>query len=330
MAIKAPRPRDLSTSEDALNTNPPPAELSGHHTTIYGGIGGPGGPGPGGGPGGIGGGPIVPIVGSHISNMTVHGDATNSPSDTREKLEKWLSPVKVAISQHDAAQKRHPNTGLWLFKRMEFMEWIYARNSLLWLEGISGSGKTVLSSTIIATLRSRAEPLAYFYFDTNNSEQRTVTQLLRLLVWQISARGPSLDTILNKLWRFYSDGQDLPTDTALISDALIPILKEFTEPVYIVLDALDECSERDRLLTTITTILDADLPNVHLLLTTRPEVPLSGTKLAKRGVLLSLQDFTRQDIESYLTKQLSDFEFSWSVEREGEIKESLLDRGSGM
>ncbi|KAF7363214.1 HET-domain-containing protein [Mycena venus] len=349
MPIKPSRVRDLSTGEDALNANPPPAELSGHHTTIYGGIGGPGGHGDVvGGAGGKGDGPHVPIFCPEISNMTVHGDVINhSASGTREKLEKWLSPAKVGISQHDAAQKRHSNTGLWLFERMEFMEWIYARNSLLWLEGISGSGKTVLryfrlllyfdgglsiprhSSTIIATLRARAEPLAYFYFDTNNSEQRTVTQLLRSLVWQISAQGPSPDTILDKLWRC-SYGQDLPTDTVLISDALIPILKEFTEPVYIVLDALDECSERDRLLTTIITILDADLPNLHLLLTSRPEVPRTSTNLPKHAVLLSLQDFTRQDIKSYLTMQLSDLEFGWSVERQGDIKNRLLDRGSGM
>ncbi|KAJ7843984.1 ankyrin repeat-containing domain protein [Mycena olivaceomarginata] len=115
-----------------------------------------------------------------------------------------------------------------------------------------------------------------------------------------------------------------------MSQALIPILKEFTKPVYIVLDALDECSEQDQLVKMVAIILDADLPNVHLLLTSRPEVPWSSTSLAKRAVLLSLQHFTRQDIESYLTKQLSDFEFSWSVKREREIKKSLLDRGGGM
>ncbi|KAJ7889167.1 hypothetical protein B0H14DRAFT_3712547 [Mycena olivaceomarginata] len=232
-AFNASLPTDLSTSEDALNTNSPPAELSEHHTTIYGGIGGRGGHGGVvGGAGGKGEGPHVTVFRPQNSYMTVHGDVTNSPSDTREKLEKWLAPAKVAISQHDAAQKRHPNTGLWLFKRMEFIEWIYAPNSLLWLEGISGSGKTVLSSTIIDKLRARAEPLAFFYFDTNNSEQCTVTQLLRSQVSQLSDQGPSPDQILDALWSSYSGGRLLPSDAELMSQALIPILKEFTKPVY--------------------------------------------------------------------------------------------------
>ncbi|KAJ7928714.1 ankyrin repeat-containing domain protein [Mycena leptocephala] len=299
--------------------------------SIHGGKGGPGGPGAVGGPGGIGEGPRVTVFRPQISNMTVHSDVTNhSPSDTRKKLDKWLSPVKVATSQQDAANKRHPKTGLWLLERTEFIQWIYARNSFLWLEGISGSGKTVLSSTIIDTLRARAEPLAFFYFDTNNSEQRKVTQLLCSLVSQLSARGPSPDTILDTLWSSYSGGQLLPPDSVLISEALIPILKEFTEPVYIVLDALDECSQWDHLLTMITTILDVNLPNVHLLLTSRPEVPRSSTKLAKCAVLVSLQDRNHQDIESYLTKQLSDFDYGWSAERQAAIRKSLLKRGSGM
>jgi hypothetical protein len=186
------------------------------------------------------------------------------------------------------------------------------------------------SSTIIDTLRARAEPLAFFYFDTNNSGQREVTQLLRSLVSQLSGQGPSPDKILDALWSSYSGGRLLPSDAELMSQALIPILMEFTEPVYIVLDALDECSEQDQLVKMIATMLDADLPNVHLLLTSRPEVPRSSTDLAHHAVLVSLQGCTDQDIESYLTKQLSDFDYGWSVERQGEIKESLLDRGSGM
>src|ERR1700761_1712608 len=192
-----------------------------------------------------------------------------------------------------------------------------------------GSASLRCSSTIIDTLRGRAEPLAFFYFDTNNLEQLKVTQLLCSLVSQLSGQGPSPDKILDALWSSYSDGRLLPPDSELLSQALIPILKEFAKPVYIVLDALDESPERDYLLTTITAILDADLPNVHLLLTSRPEVPRS-TALAQRAISISLEDNTHQDIESYLNKQLSNFDFGRSLEQQGKIKDSLLHRGSGM
>ncbi|KAJ7050623.1 hypothetical protein C8F01DRAFT_1177644 [Mycena amicta] len=105
---------------------------------------------------------------------------------TRTKLREWLKPAGVGRSQSDAANKRHPNTGNWFINGAELAEWINTPGAFVWLEGISGSGKTVLSSTTIETLRVRGVPKAFFYFDTNNREQQTVTQLLCSLVDQLS------------------------------------------------------------------------------------------------------------------------------------------------
>ncbi|KAJ7087481.1 ankyrin repeat-containing domain protein [Mycena epipterygia] len=182
------------------------------------------------------------------------------------------------------------------------------------------------SSTVIDTLHSREEPLAFFYFDTNNSGQCTVTQLLYSLVSQLSVQAPSADRTLSGLWSSYASGQHLPSDSALISKALIPILKEFTDPVYIVLDALDECSDRDKLLQTLIEIVDTTLPHVHLLLTSRQEVPCS---IIPNVVSLSLEGRVDQDIDSYVTDMLSK-KVSWSSERRDEIKRGLLEHGSGM
>jgi hypothetical protein len=56
---------------------------------------------------------------------------------TRSTLDKWLRPsVHVADSQCNAANARHPKTGLWLLERPEFREWIYAPGSFLWLHGM--------------------------------------------------------------------------------------------------------------------------------------------------------------------------------------------------
>jgi hypothetical protein len=103
---------------------------------------------------------------------------------------------------------------------------------------------------------------------------------------------------------------------------------EFTDPVYIVLDALDECSEREKLLRSITAIVDAKLSNVHLLLTSRPEVP-QNTDLVRRAVSVSLEGCVDQDIESYVAEILSK-EVGWIRERKDEINKGLLDRGNGM
>ncbi|KAJ7247552.1 ectomycorrhiza-induced ankyrin-domain/NACHT-domain-containing protein [Mycena rebaudengoi] len=250
---------------------------------------------------------------------------------TRNKLDEWLKPsMRIAESQRSAANARHPKTGLWLFERPEFREWIYAPGSFLWLHGISGSGKTVLSSTIIDTIHTRAEHYVFFYFDTNNSEQQTVTQLLCSLVTQLSIRSHPPDSRLDALWTSHANGQKLLTDAELISDALLPLLREFGQtPVFIVLDALDECSDRRGLLHLISRMLDAKLPNVHILVTSRPEVRVGHPELVELTVAVSLEGCVDGDIELYLTEKLSK-ESGWIHSKRDEIKGRLLERSHGM
>ncbi|KAJ7884235.1 ankyrin repeat-containing domain protein [Mycena leptocephala] len=230
--------------------------------------------------------------------------------NTRENLEKWLQPANMTRSQGEAEEILHENTGIWVFERAEYRDWIYAPRSLLWLHGISGCGKTILSSSIIKALRQRAEPLAYFYFDTNTSGQHTVSQLLCSLIDQLSVKTSSPDRTLAKLWSSYRSGRNLPDSRALISEALIPILKGFTEPVYIVIDALDECSEHDKLLKSIAKIADAQPSNVHLLVTSRPEVAR-----IECAVPVSLDGSADPDIELYITDTLAEPDFSGGMFR---------------
>jgi hypothetical protein len=155
-----------------------------------------------------------------------------------------------------------------------------------------------------------------------------VSQLLCSLVTQLSVQLPSPDKTLNEVWKSNASGQHFPSNSQLISQALIPIFMEFMQPVYLVLDALDECSEREKLLNAITSILDSELYNVHLLVTSRPEVHF-GTNVAQQGVSISLENCVTQDIESYVDKLLSE-EDGWISENKDTIKTGLLERGGGM
>ncbi|KAJ7182472.1 ankyrin repeat-containing domain protein [Mycena crocata] len=248
----------------------------------------------------------------------------------RRNLNDWLKPVHVGTSQRNAEDKRHVDTGLWLVRDIsEFREWIYATGSFLWLYGMSGCGKTVLSAMIIETIRERAEHYAFFYFDTNNLKQRNVTQLLCSLVMQLSARAAHPHKILNALWISHTGGQHLPSNSVLISDALIPILREFTEPVYIVLDALDECVEQDELLRIITKIVDEKLSSVHLLVTSRPEVPHRSPDLSNLAVTVTCKGRVDRDIELYVAEILSQ-KLGWLGEQSDDVKRRLLENSNGM
>ncbi|KAJ6475395.1 hypothetical protein C8R45DRAFT_834436, partial [Mycena sanguinolenta] len=236
-------------------------------------------------------------------------------------LEKWLKPADLAVSDQNASNKKHPGTGKWLLENsFEFDEWIYAPMSFLWLHGISGSGKTVLSSMIIDRIRQLGV-YAFFYFDINNPEQQTTSNLLCSLVSQLSDQLPC--PALAKLWEICQNGRRLPSHSDLLS-----ILKEFggSCEIYLLIDALDECSD-DLLLGALASILEAKLPQMHLIVTSRSEVTLST--LAKEAVLVSLGDSVHGDIKLYVAAQLSKMG-GYIAKNKDDISKELLDKGGDM
>ncbi|KAJ7756034.1 ankyrin repeat-containing domain protein [Mycena maculata] len=264
------------------------------------------------------------ILASHVRAI--------SSSVTRMKLNDWLKPTDVGKSNQEAAKKRTPGTGSWLLQdRVEFSVWKYAPGSALWLYGISGCGKTVLSSAIVAEVRDREAPLAFFYFDTNNSEERTVAQLLSSLIMQLSVQAPHPDRTLEAQWAAHANGQHLPELSRLV-ELLYRILGEFTDDVYIILDALDESSERDEVLRVIHDVMAQEMEHLHLLLTSRPEVTRVMPALVRRAVPLDMEGCVTQDIESHIDNVLAtDLRLSrWTDAWKLKIKSSLLEDANGM
>ncbi|KAJ7051654.1 hypothetical protein C8F01DRAFT_1174452 [Mycena amicta] len=251
-------------------------------------------------------------------------------SEEHKTLERWLKPADVAINQREAQDKRHPGTGNWFINsRIEFAVWKYTPAAVLWLYGMPGSGKTVLSSTIIETLRENAELHAFFYFNTNNREQCTITQLLSTLTMQLSVQVNLPHKTLLALWETHNKPQHLLGNAKLLTEALIPLLEQLAtaRPVYLVLDALDECTECDKLLDLLEKLVDPSRPNVHLLVTSRPEVPVPE-KLERCTTTVTIDRSTSTDIDSYLDDALSKCG-GWIQKNVAIIKESLMDCGNG-
>ncbi|KAJ7143644.1 vegetative incompatibility protein HET-E-1, partial [Mycena filopes] len=137
-------------------------------------------------------------------------------------LNNWLHPAQISVSQCNALNQRHPaRTGSWLLALPAFKEWIYTPRSLLWLHGISGCGKTILRSfshSVCRTLPNVSYLCTYFYFETNNPDQNTVTHLLSSLVTQLSVQAHLPDEKLKALWKSYNNGQQLTAHQCVALD----------------------------------------------------------------------------------------------------------------
>jgi NACHT domain len=185
--------------------------------------------------------------------------------------------------------------------------------------------------------------MAYFYFDFRDIDKQHWRDLITSLLTQLSSHtGPRCD-ILSRLYSKQDDGAQQPGD-----DALTRCLKEMLtlpdkRPIYLIFDALDECSntsgipsDRNRVLQLVKELIDLHLPDLHICVTSRPEVDIREVLEPLTSLRVSLHDQSGQlkDIEDYIRSVVySDSEpimRRWRNEDKELVIESLSERADGM
>lgn len=147
----------------------------------------------------------------------------------------------------------------------------------MWLHGIPGCGKTVLSSTILEDLKRHSDLrgcLLYFYFDFSDGGKQSLEDALKSLLWQLYVTEQDVRPLLDSLYSSCGCGAFQPDVKSL--DATFRSTIRQIRQIWIVFDALDESprirsSKTDNLLPWITSLVNSKDTNVHLLVTSRPE-----------------------------------------------------------
>jgi hypothetical protein len=237
---------------------------------------------------------------------------SRSQEERLGKIRSWFLAPDPSTNYHKAHKQRQAETGLWLLDGPTFAEWKESAASRLWLYGIPGCGKTILSSTIIGHLLQHCHDNAsmvtvYFYFDFNDAQKQDPELMLRSLLCQLLQRSCMIPKGVNALFSSSDNGQRQPPLHALL-EVTPQVMQQFTH-IYIVLDALDECTQRLELMTMLETIAGWQLNNVHLLMTSRKEQDIEGSleSYVKEEHTICLQrDLVDKDIQRYVQQRLSD------------------------
>ena len=117
-----------------------------------------------------------------------------------------------------------------------------------------------------------------------------------------------------------------------LQNALQKILHGFSL-TFIILDALDECTEREKILNWIQTFIlhkDTNL-GLHLIVTSRPEQEIEN-KFKSYHYLDLVKESENHDLVAYVHYQLqndSDLQ-KWDSETQEQIKLRLMEQADGM
>ena len=251
-------------------------------------------------------------------------------------LRDWLKAPDATIDHNAACEKKHPGTGTWLVKSPQFSRWLTVENSIMWLNGFAGSGKSVLCSTAIqfALRHRRSDPkvgIAFFYFTFNDESKQDVSAMLRALLLQLSSQLRDGHADLTRLHELYKAGTPpLPA----LTEHLQRLIQRFHQ-VYIMLDALDESprnGSRVYVLDVLEAMRDWGVQGLHLFVTSRDEpdirdsLDISATQqvtMQNAGIDKDIADFIsgRFDADRRLRKLLP---------YRDKIQETLAKRAKGV
>ena len=183
--------------------------------------------------------------------------------------------------------------------------------------------------------------LAYFYFDFKDKEKQDLHALLSSLLIQLSDHSDILFDRLFLLYSVHKKAAETPSD-----DSLAECLKDMLTitgqmPIYLVIDALDECPNdtgipplREKVLQLVKELIDLHYPNLRLCITSRPEFDIRTTlnPLATQQLSLHDEKGQKQDIIDYVTSVLhSDSKMKkWRDADKNMVIEKLSEKADGM
>ena len=165
------------------------------------------------------------------------------------------------------------------------------------------------SSWILDKLPEATESLgiAYFFFDGRDSQKELQlhNKLIRSLISQLSdTRHGGITEKLADLYKRCGELQQ-PSDEQL-QNVLRDILDRFSQ-AYIVIDALDECTDREKtLIWANKLILDTyhNSANLHIVVASRPEKDINEIFAALDPYSIDVDEANKTDIVGYLKFQM--------------------------
>ena len=152
--------------------------------------------------------------------------------------------------------------------------------------------------------------------------------MIRSLLIQLSAQSSPALHCLELAYGSSQNGQQQPTTAA--STSLLEQVPLQSDCAFLLLDALDECKDRDELCELIAEIASWKLQSLHILATSRKEKKIEDClQSLVQGQICIQSALVDADIRTLISDRLST-EKRWPTNVKQEIEETLVAGAHGM
>ncbi|KAG8156911.1 hypothetical protein KVR01_013324 [Diaporthe batatas] len=255
------------------------------------------------------------LLGRHVLDILDEKKAKE-----RREILQWVSPMAAPPmpgKYEKGRARRLDGTCDWIVEDEKFIQWYKSEASaIITLQGRMGMGKTHATSRVIEWIQqSLGESqhhmaFAHFYCIEQDEMRNTATAIIRNIVRQIAAVGPTEGVSLNEavvnMWNKHGQNAGVHDTTTLDEweDCLSKLIITF-HGVTIVLDALDECKPAQRTdLTKIFSSLVERCSNLKIFVSSRPELDLSRWLEVQSSILMH-NNATSKDIATFVREKIA-------------------------
>ncbi|KAI0206014.1 hypothetical protein F4808DRAFT_455506 [Astrocystis sublimbata] len=239
-----------------------------------------------------------------------------------DHISNWLSPPDPSTNLNSALNNRHPGSG----------------------NGFSPTQHTQAGkqrdTLFCGSMEFPDANLLYFYFDFNDTRKQNLDMMLRSCISQLYNKCENVRNRLDSLYSSCNQGRTQPSLESL-RGTFHDMVQQAGE-VWIVLDALDECSTRkehatEGLLSWIQNLRLSQV-NVHLLVTSRPEQDIKSAirSWAQHQDIIPIQsNLIQEDIKAYVharVREPGELSNRWHTrpDIQAQIEDALIEKADGM
>ena len=216
--------------------------------------------------------------------------------------------------------------------------WLENLNSSLWIYGIPGAGKTILSTLVVDEVltrkRSSSIGTAYFYIRHDDRESQKPSNVLGAIISQLARQNAeALADVVDLYSKHRQEGYltTTPEEDDLIS-LLFDMSKYFVD-TFIMIDGLDECGsafdrDRKRLIKALADFHRNEKCSIHTLIFSRDEFDIRECLTATDFQIVSIAA-TSADLRLFVSAWLPLLKIQ-SESLKVEVTETLVDEANGM
>lgn len=233
----------------------------------------------------------------------------------------WLSPTNFPAQQHDIITRRQGGTGQWFLDSPKFKRWLEGSDKTLFCPGIPGAGKTMIAAIAIDHLY-RTTPcddigVAYLFCSYKAQSDQSVSSLFAALLKQLVQSRPDIAGPVKYIYDDHSKRGSRPSLDEILR-TLQSVCANYAA-VHIIVDALDECTDRDGARRLIDKFGELQATTDVRLLCTARFVPEITQKFESNSILEVRA--SEEDVRRYVASQLP--RLPNCIKRDNELKRAV-------